>query len=294
MSTKIEREYNAFGPWIIEFDEENLLPNLFIGFVDMNKKWDFLIKIPRIIERRVAKPGMNLYDFVIGIREGKMYVYERNNNEISQEIVILKDVFSIKIFDSLLLGELSLQLSDSIFKLEFNMVSEEIILKMVALIRKCYLTDQKIELNSFVNEKEIEKLEFYYNTKWEHLKNEEENIRIVGIQETKELSYNDQKIYKKLYYRITKKNLLSCLYVSNEKEFIVIKKGGEYSKSSKNDYVEILTFLPYFRIADVTFEKSKYTSEVKKMILNVANSKINFLFTKDNKYQKKIYNEFNL
>jgi hypothetical protein len=119
------------------------------------------------------------------------------------------------------------------------MVSEQIILKMVTLIRKYYLTDQKIELNSFVNEKEIEKLEFYYNTKWEHFKNEEDNIRIVGIQETKELSYKDQKRYKKLYYRFTKKKLLSCLYVSNEKEFIVIKKGGEYTVIVTNDLNEL-------------------------------------------------------
>ena len=60
-------EYDRFGPWIYEISEEDPVPPLFIDHIPTDKIPLMSIKIPRKIDRSEARPGWNLYDYVMNM-----------------------------------------------------------------------------------------------------------------------------------------------------------------------------------------------------------------------------------
>ena len=80
----IVSEYDAFGPWIYKITEKNPMPALFFPYYKENNNYLMLIKIPRDIERRKAKPDMDLYDYVIGMYEEYGYILKRNGKEVEE------------------------------------------------------------------------------------------------------------------------------------------------------------------------------------------------------------------
>lgn len=290
MGDRRKLEYDAFGPWIIEIYQKNILPELFSNFVNMDKKYDLLIKIPRNIERRRASPKMELYDYVIGVCKDELYIYERNGKIITEKIFKLCDIYSIKIYTSLLFGQVFIQIKNSIFTFNFNTISEDIIMKLAILIRRKFIKEQDFKFENYVESENIGKTELYYHTMWDRINRREKNIKIMAIQQTKKLKYNDRNIIRKILYRLTRSKLLSCLYLTNDKELIIIKKGENFSINKRADYSETFTYIPFHRISKISIKDSKYTKEVKEIILQVGGEHIKLLFDENNEYKNIFYN----
>ena len=83
-------EYDAFGPWIYEIDEEHPLPELFEPYV-VREGAITLMKIPRQIERRNASPDMQLYDYVIGAYKNRVSIFKRIEN--SMQVILSLNFF---------------------------------------------------------------------------------------------------------------------------------------------------------------------------------------------------------
>lgn len=169
--------------------------------------------------------------------------------------------------------------------------SEDVINKIIAIIRQKFIQEKKLICSDAVNESEINNLEFYYQTKWKSIKNEEDNIRIMGMQTTGKLYYRDQNIFKRIFYRSIRKGLLSCLYLTNGQEIIIVKKGRDYMRRA--DYSYAITYLPCNRITNISIKESEYTSELKKIIVGIGNAHIDLYFLEGNKYAQKVYTELN-
>ena len=65
-------EYDAFGPWVYEIDEDHPLPKLFVPYIQPDPDRSIMVKVPRQIDRQDANPDMDLYDYVIAV--GKEYL----------------------------------------------------------------------------------------------------------------------------------------------------------------------------------------------------------------------------
>ena len=134
----IVSEYDAFGPWIYKITEKNPMPALFFPYYKENNNYLMLIKIPRDIERRKAKPDMDLYDYVIGMYEEYGYILKRNGKEVEEVKFYYYEVESIENYRSLLLGKLTIHLQNSTIIIPYNAVSIEIIFELVKIIRNRY------------------------------------------------------------------------------------------------------------------------------------------------------------
>lgn len=78
MTGKWERtaEFDAFGPWVMTVPAADKVPPLFRPVVDLTGA-RLAVKFPRPIERRDARPDMDLYDHLVLVREGGVEVLTR-------------------------------------------------------------------------------------------------------------------------------------------------------------------------------------------------------------------------
>ncbi|WP_141228396.1 hypothetical protein [Anaeromicrobium sediminis] len=180
---KRDKEYDAFGPWILEINEKHTMPPLFIDYYTQTNTPLLFIKVPRNVDRRDACPGMNLYDYVIAIFNEHMEILHRKNDDSVRVMTIpYTDIKLIKNRHNLLKGTLSLYMKKETIQIDYNTVSEDIIMKMINFIRLGYLsspidTFKFTPLSDFSNQLEI----LYFNLIKE-MKTYDPNIDMLAIQ----------------------------------------------------------------------------------------------------------------
>lgn len=131
------REYDAFGPWIIEVRTEAEMPKHFRLGYDAHKNARYLIKVPIDVERREARPGMSLYRYVIAIHEEGATMMRLVNEQIVSSRVKWADVVALRRSTNLLLSRWSLLLSDgSDVTIDYNTVSSGIMDTISEFIRE--------------------------------------------------------------------------------------------------------------------------------------------------------------
>jgi hypothetical protein len=128
------KEYDAFGPWLYEIDEEHEIPRLFKDCCARDDGYLLLFKAPRNIERRKASPNMDLYDYLVGARETCLQIFRRSSKKVIGQTVDYNEIIAVKDVHALLKGELVLYTYGEPVSIEYNTVSEDIILKLIHII----------------------------------------------------------------------------------------------------------------------------------------------------------------
>ena len=134
----VHREYDRFGPWAVEISEQDPTPSLFEPFVTRREVPLLSLKIPRHVERRDARPGMDLYDYLVSLYRDELVVLRRVDREVRSTTCRLDDVRLLRVTRCLLRGSLHLGLPDGPIDLPYNTVSDALMLRLVALIRERY------------------------------------------------------------------------------------------------------------------------------------------------------------
>ena len=131
-------EYDAFGPWVYEIDEDHPLPPLFVPHVDSGRTYRMLFKIPRNIERRKATPDMDLYDQVVGADDNAVYIWTRHEKTVESTVVSIREITGVRLYQRLLLGICTIYGQDGGTEIRYNTVSSSIMWKFAELIRGEY------------------------------------------------------------------------------------------------------------------------------------------------------------
>jgi hypothetical protein len=134
-SDKLAREYNLFGPWLLQVQGEPDIPDIFLPHCRISDA-EFAFKIPRRVERRNARPGDALYDYLILLQPDEMTVLERRGNEVVRRGFTYREIVALIIDEELLKGDLTVLLADGVVTAPFNTVSEDIIRQTVELLRR--------------------------------------------------------------------------------------------------------------------------------------------------------------
>ncbi len=282
MKQNRDPEYDAFGPWISKFRDAELLPKRFVGHVDMSIDYDFLAKVPTNKDRRDLKPGMDMYDAVIGLHGDTLYVYERHDTEVEQCVLDVSEVYSMVVQYDLLEGHLYLQLKEREFDIRFNTVSRDVIKELVNLIRIRYMHSSDSKAFSYISSDEIANMDYYYHNEWKSLVADEPDLKILAMQPITRLKYSGQAISKRLIKSLLYSHLKSCLYLTNGKELILSKNGEDFKRLRKSDYSTSYTYIPLNRIISIDTHESELTEELEQHTLKVGFKDFKFLFHKDN------------
>ncbi len=167
-------EYDRFGPWIIEISETDPAPPLFLPYLTRGDTALLSIKIPRKIERRVANPGMNLYDYMVTLYEEDLVILQRIGDDVRPHTFFYRDVQYLCQGESLLKGSLRLAMTESVFDLPHNTVSAGIIGRLVDLIRERYCGEA--DHPAPIDEPDVQEadLTYFFSGCW---RNRKHNIR---------------------------------------------------------------------------------------------------------------------
>lgn len=286
MQTVRDQEYDAFGPWLIYIDDESLLPKRFIDHVDMTIDYEYIVKVPVNKDRRDLRPGMDMYDAVIGLYEDSIYIYERQDTEIKETIVNVLEITSMVIHNDLLAGHLYLYLTNSEFVFKYNTISKEVVEDLTNRIRAKYSSNDTGYNFEYVSENEVKSLEHYYQSEWPALKRVYPSLDILSLQKITNLSYPNMNVAKKLINYLKRSTLKSCLYMTNGHELILSKNGEDFGRKRKSDYSISYTFIPFNRINHVDIEDDQVTEEIKYLKVSTGSKMYKFAFHEENKWME--------
>jgi hypothetical protein len=127
-------EYDAFGPWIYEIDEEQEIPRLFRSCYSEAGSPLLLFKVPRKIDRRAASPNMDLYDYLVGAFDTYVHIWIRAGKNVVEKRINYGDVFAVRDAHALLKGELTLYTESEPVIIDYNTVSEDVISKLINIV----------------------------------------------------------------------------------------------------------------------------------------------------------------
>ena len=287
-----DAEYHSFGPWIFEISEKHPLPPIFIPYY---KKFDdqlLLVKIPRNIDRKDAKPGMDLYDYVIGMYEDYMYILERKDNTVEENKITYREIEGLNILNDLLIGELTLYLTNRVLKIPYNTVSDDLIHKMVKISRDRYANAVCLLKGKNAYEpNQLKKTDVLFSNLLKDMERNGDLFNNIFVQPAVNLKTNKSNILRKIF-KITREKLLNSLYLTNDKELAVITRGQLITKGRDAIYSYSHTYIPFEKLQDIVLDNDENYNNLKRLFFRTDHHTFMFYFENGNKQIEDTYGNF--
>lgn len=139
MTTTWERtaEFDAFGPWVMRVKAAREIPPLFRSVADLAGT-RLAVKVPRPIERRDARPDMDLYDHLVLVREDSVEVLTRApQGGVLRAWLAGSDLLALENSVALLAGRLRLHSRTTApVEIAYNGSSADVVESLVAEVRR--------------------------------------------------------------------------------------------------------------------------------------------------------------
>ncbi|GAA4608946.1 hypothetical protein BJY16_007090 [Actinoplanes octamycinicus] len=133
-------EWDDFGPWIREVRGPDEVPRLFRGAGIEPAGCRLVLKVPRSIDRRNARPEMDLYDHLIAVEEETLAVLGRRDGGYDAVRLPFDHIVAIEDSVCLLDGRLGLHTADgAAVVIPYNGASRAPIQRLAGLLRGSYL-----------------------------------------------------------------------------------------------------------------------------------------------------------
>lgn len=256
-------EYDAFGPWVYEIDEDHPLPKLFVPYVHPDPDRTIMVKVPRQIERQNANPDMDLYDYVIAVSKDYLTIYGRTEGSQVVRVISAKyeDVVAVTIKNVLLSSEVTIMLiSGETIVVPFNRISFDVMQKVILAIRN-QAEKQPVDLPDPVDKITVDDL---HDTTFVNMFNEfsvqSGNARI-GI-------HQNYILMPPVYIPAS-----VCYYSTDELE--VIEKPVDFDPTT-NKYGYKITYVALRNLTGIEVVESKAYDRLYKVVFKLRGDKQNF------------------
>jgi len=256
-------EYDAFGPWVYEIDEDHPLPKLFVPYVHPDPDRTIMVKVPRQIERQNANPDMDLYDYVIAVSKDYLTIYGRTEGSQVVRVISVKyeDVVAVTIKNVLLSSEVTIMLiSGETIVVPFNRISFDVMQKVILAIRN-QAEKQPVDLPDPVDKITVDDL---HDTTFVNMFNEfsvqSGNARI-GI-------HQNYILMPPVYIPAS-----VCYYSTDELE--VIEKPVDFDPTT-NKYGYKITYVALRNLTGIEVVESKAYDRLYKVVFKLRGDKQNF------------------
>lgn len=130
------REYDAFGPWIYDVKAERDTPKRFRAACERHRGARFLLKVPCSLDRRDARPGMDLYLAMLAVHDDGISLMRLADQGVAERDVVWSEVAAVESYVNLLMGRWTLLLRDgSTFVVDYNAVSSRLLDDVTSFVR---------------------------------------------------------------------------------------------------------------------------------------------------------------
>jgi hypothetical protein len=277
-------EYDAFGPWIIEISELDPPPPLFRPYLTREEIPLLSIKIPRKIERRLAHPGMNLYDYMVTLYQEDFVILQRVENDVRSEAFYYRDIQYIRYGEHLLKGNLHLAMRGKVFDVPFNTVSTKIMHHLVSLIRERYTNGEaQATMSEEIRDIAEGDLSYYFTRLLAQEKAKYPERRVLATQTETSIGSFETRTFRKLLFGIISKLLLESLHLSDGRELKIISRGKTYRYKGQSIHGLETCYIPTSKISGVTWEADTKNTAVLNLTLQTAGGSVSYTFVRENR-----------
>ena len=281
-------EYNAFGPWAYEISEKNPLPRLFAPYFTADDKAVIKIKIPREIERRNGKPGMDLYDYVVALYEDRILILKREDGTVLEKQIPLKEFKGVRIYQNLLKGGYTIFSARGSISFPFNSVSLDLFRKLTNLVLE-RVKSQVRDISSLpVTETAPESMlliNMLHDTEMKL-----PDIRVGAVQKSADVhrkGATQNMIERMLWGEMNPE----ALHLYTDQYLIVFENGIFPNHVGMQDFGYTQTIIPLDRIDGIEVAHSEEYSLLEESRLTLGQDRIAYHFEIDNEEVSAFYNE---
>ena len=280
-------EYNAFGPWAYEISEKNPLPRLFAPYFTADDKAVIKIKIPREIERRNGKPGMDLYDYVVALYEDRILILKREDGTVLEKQIPLKEFKGVRIYQNLLKGGYTIFSARGSISFPFNSVSLDLFRKLTNLVLE-RVKSQVRDISSLpVTETAPESMlliNMLHDTEMKL-----PDIRVGAVQKSADVhrkGATQNMIERMLWGEMNPE----ALHLYTDQYLIVFENGVFPNHVGMQDFGYTQTIIPLDRIDGIEVAHSEEYSLLEESRLTLGQDRIAYHFEIDNEEVAEFYN----
>lgn len=281
-------EYNAFGPWAYEISEKKPLPRLFAPYFTADDKAVIKIKIPREIERRNGKPGMDLYDYVVALYEDRILILKREDGTVLEKQIPLKEFKGVRIYQNLLKGGYTIFSARGSISFPFNSVSLDLFRKLTNLVLE-RVKSQVRDISSLpVTETAPESMlliNMLHDTEMKL-----PDIRVGAVQKSADVhrkGATQNMIERMLWGEMNPE----ALHLYTDQYLIVFENGVFPNHVGMQDFGYTQTIIPLDRIDGIEVAHSEEYSLLEESRLTLGQDRIAYHFEIDNEEVSAFYNE---
>ena len=284
-------EYDAFGPWIIEITDQYPLPPLFIPYYREDGIDLMRIKIPGNIERRDADPDMDLYDYVIGLYEDRIYILERLEKDVKETTIPYDEIEGLENFVDILIGRFTIFLNDGKVIIPYNAVSEQIIDRMIKIIRDRYIGKSYQKLHSpYDHDKEKNSIEeVLYINLLDQMRAGNETFDIIVVQPSVTLHRIKKGLREKVLQFLYSEKLLGTLHLASKSEILVISRGKPFKTRTDVILSHSHFYIPIEKLQSIALEKDDCFDGLQRFYMKTNGHTFMFYFDESNEAAKDYY-----
>lgn len=253
-------EYDAFGPWIYEIDDEHPIPELFAPLIKKDKYCLMMMKIPRQIERRDADPSMQLYDYVVGAYESQIFICIRQDNTAERKRFRYSDLSAISLFSCFLASYVTFYFkTGESFELPFNTISLNIMKRFVRLVRaKLVPEEPSIDLSKCPQPIQASQISdvLFVNLLNDNDAEEDRKMYPGAFQQAVKMRMKGVSLSRKLASIIYPPKLAGGMHLYSDRELIIIERDSE-ALDRLGEYGYQYIYLPAHNITDITVKDAE-------------------------------------
>ena len=250
----LKKEYDCFGPWLLEITNQDEVPPLFRDDFKYGDKVKYAFKVPVHIERRNTSPGSILYDSVVSLYENQIYVFNHIRNTVITRVIDFREILMIQNSRNLLRGELKIYIPGDKVVIEYNTISYTIINHVVDIIRQKYI-QSKETLFELPHLDKVPVMIDVLNSLWREIKRKEP-VELLDYQPDIKIFPYKKSVLQSVFSRRFQKELQACVFLNSEKELIIISRINNTKYSRIPDYSDMHTYIPFECIEDINIEKN--------------------------------------
>jgi hypothetical protein len=247
----LQREYDRFGPWAIEISDQDPPPRLFAPHLARSEAPLLSVKIPRHVERRNARPGLDLYDYVVCLYDEDLVVHQRNGSDVLSSTCRIRDVQHLRVTRCLLRGNIHLGLPGRPVDLPYNTVSDALMLRLVELIRQRYAREPGSRPSASMLDVPDGTLSFYFDRLLEGEGQRDPDMCLLAAQGTVPVAARSTGKLRRLAFRIADKRLLEAMHFSDGSELRILSRGPSYAYRWESTYGLETTYIPVGNLRSV-------------------------------------------
>ena len=266
------QEYDSFGPWLLEIKSSDEVPDAFAERFTMDDSVVRALKIPRKVERRNARPGDLLYDYILVLYDDRLHFM--NSTDPSEDVAVqYTTVVALRKSVDLLHGELVLFMAQNTISVPFNSVSENLVDEIVDYLElQCGSTETSPLPEPNADIKPLSILQT-------NLLNKEKKRfepAVIACQPTIKTDKMEKNFWETITGLLFAWTVREFMILATEKELIIYSSIPEVSHFPKGHYGYSRTYISRARIDEVASSASAVFDAVMDLTFTVTGEKLTF------------------